>query len=107
MAPPAQRMHVYATFSETGSVHLIDAKANRCVQAWSHDELYGPATPLDLAHADNSSSADEMSDEDSDETEGVLSWSKDGCRLAVSFCSLTCSSSSSRCSVLQFSDNLA
>ena len=107
---PLHSACIYAVFSTTGSVHLIDAEANRCFQSWSQDELHGPATPPSLAQGAATSSADECDHEDpadwfDDEDDGccpyLLSWSKDGCRLAVASCASA--SYRARCSVLHFS----
>ena len=36
----------YAIARAGGGLQLIDAKASRCVQSWTEDELRGPAMPL-------------------------------------------------------------
>ncbi len=91
-----------------GGVHLIDARANRCVKSWSEDELHGPATPSDVDpdywSSPSTTSADSDAEEPDDESyvyvEHVLEWSRDGCRLAIA--SGESKTSGARCSVLQF-----
>ena len=92
---PLHSACVYAIATIPGTVHLIDAKANRCVRSWSQNELHGPTTSLDSAQVDKITPADEQARE-------MLSWSKDGRRLAVA--SRTCPA---RCSVLYFSGGFA
>ena len=108
---------IYAISCTRGGVHLIDARANRCVQSWTEDELHGPACPLgsegmpSSQHANDTSSADasqyDSNDHGRDGNRGcvprALSWSKDGCRLAIaSGASLT---RGARCCVLHFSES--
>ena len=123
---PLRSARIYAIACSTGGVHIIDAKGNRRVQSWSEDEVHGPAVLSDPAEEEEPDPAEDVvhrhhSDElddylngfadrfsvrhDYDETvRHALSWSKDGCRLAVaSGASLTCSA---RCSVLHFSDSI-
>ena len=76
---PVQRACIYAILSKDGSVHLIDAKANRCIRSWSHHELHDPATPL---YVDAGEGPNRCERED-DWVTRVLSWSEDGCRLAI------------------------
>ena len=110
---PVHRACIYAILSTDDSVHLIDARANRCVQSWRHDELHDAATPLDP----DTSSADERNDEDifgyvsypggedyyDEWVPRVLSWSRDGRRLAIATGASTTSTAS--CCVLHFSDD--
>ena len=128
---PLHSARIYAISCSKGGVHIMDAKANRRVQSWSADELHGPTTSLDPAmgtmespQADDTSCTDDSDAEDSDTEDSdtkdsdiedyyypdghfdpgphALSWSQDGCRLAVaSRPSRTCAA---RCSVLHFSD---
>ena len=98
---PRHSACMYAIASWKSGVHLIDAKANRCVHTWNEDELYGPASPSDPARVREriTRSISKFSDP------RVLSWSKDGCRLGIaSATSLTCGA---RCSVLHFSGSSA
>ena len=117
---PWQSACIYAISYSKGGVHLIDAKANRCVQSWTEDELHGQARltagleGVQRTHrhdADDSSSADDSDDEDFDVAHDIdiyphdvyphaLSWSKDGCRLAVA--SKTSLTRGARCCVLCF-----
>ena len=112
---------IYAVSSSKGGVHLIDTRANRCVQSWTEDELHGPAEPTagsegvqcpELHDADDNSAADD-SDDESDESDldvvgdhyvfpHALSWSKDGCRLAVASKASVRRGHGARCSVLCF-----
>ena len=113
---PLHSTCIYAVSCIEGGVHLIDARANRCVHSWTEQDLHGPAMPSDPADIitsgdDDTSFADEPDDfdheDDSDDyyikAPHALSWSKDGCRLAVASCaSLT---HGARCCVLHFSDS--
>ena len=103
---PLYHACIYAILSTTGSVHLIDAKANRCIQCWTQDELHCPATPMELAQVADTSSADGHDDETLDDALAphVLSWSKDGHRLAIA--SGAYGTSPARCHVLHFSCSL-
>ena len=87
---------MYAISCSQGGVHLIDAKANRCVWSWSEDELHGPDARLDPALSQKTISG--LNDYNS----CVLSWSKDGCRLAIASSSYL--TRGARCCVLQFSE---
>ena len=97
-------------------MHLFDAKANRCVQSWTEDELHGSAAlnegtegvqqpqPHDAPSADDSHGhfhrVYEILMAFMKWFSHALSWSQDGRRLAVaSKASLTCGA---RCSVLCF-----
>ena len=77
-------------------MHLIDARANTCVRSWSEDELHGLDVPSDPAqgHSPFAYGHDRLDPH-------VLSWSKDGCSLAIA--SSTLLTSGARCSVLHFS----
>ena len=117
---PLSSACVYAMSCLRGGVHIVDAKAHRCVRSWSTDDLHGPAmlaNPIDANpteapegvlhphHADEGDDADDDGNEDhyTAEVPHILSWSQDGSRLAVaSGASLT---RGAKCSVLHFSDS--
>ena len=106
---PLHSASIYAILSTRGRVHVIDAKANRCVQSWWLCELHGPDMPSELAQGASTSSAHERDDAylandyvpDDEHIAHVLSWSKDGCKLAIA--SGASATRRARCSVLHFS----
>ncbi len=105
---PLHSACVCAVSDMWGGVHLIDARAKRCVKSWSEDELHGPATPshVDPDYWSSSGSVLAGSDEEEPDDESyaivehVLEWSRDGCRLAVA--SGESKTSGARCSVVHF-----
>ena len=101
---PLHGARIYAIFGTDGSLHLIDAKAHRCVWSWSRDELHGPATPSDSGQGDNISSANDYHNDSDDFIHPQLSWSSDGCRLAV--ISDSSLKNGARCSLLHLSVTL-
>ena len=56
---PLHSAYMYAISCSEGRVHLIDAKANRCVQSWSEDELHGHAEESEPAQEDDTISDDD------------------------------------------------
>ena len=88
---------LYATSTvEDGvhSVHLINAQAKRCIWSWTEGKLHGPAM---------TSQPDDCDVAYLEHAPHVLSWSKDGRRLAVA--SGAYWKRGPRCCVLNFSDS--
>ena len=106
---PLQGACICAVANLQGGVHLIDARANRCIRTWSEHELHRSLPPFRQDQYTISATPNEKTDKtgsNGQEKTSVdarpkkwyhaLRWTQDGHRLAVA--------SRSKCCILHFSD---